>query len=93
MALTMTRREEVDYLKLTVLVSAIITAGKIASGQDAGDGLRNSLKVLRATLFPEIESDLLEKAMQNEKILEQEFKKGSLKVQALEYGTKRKKKR
>ena len=93
MAYGMTRREELEYLKLTVIVSAIVTAGRMAAGAEAGDGLRNALKSYRSSMFPEIESDLLEKAQQNERILEQEYSRGPMKVQSLEYGSKRKKKR
>lgn len=89
----MMRREELDFLKLTVLISAIVHAGKMASGNEAGDSLKKSLQSYRSVLFPEIESDLLEKAQQNIKILEQEYKKGPLKVQSLEYSTSRRKKR
>jgi hypothetical protein len=87
------RREELDYLKLTVLVSAILTSGRIAAGADAGDSLRTAMQSYRGALFPEIKSDLLAKAKQNEKILEQEFTKGPLKIKPLDYGTKRKKNR
>lgn len=87
------RREQLDYLQMSVLVSAVMSAGRMASGGDPGDSLRNALKLYRTSMFPEIESDLLEKAKQNEKILEEEYKKGSLKVQPLQYSTKRKKKR
>lgn len=88
----MMRREESEYLKLTVIVNAIATAGRIAAGGEPGDGLKKALQTYRSILFPEIESDLLEKAQQNERILEDEHKKGPLKVQSLQY-TKRKKKR
>jgi hypothetical protein len=89
----MMRREELEFLKLTVIVSAIVHAGKMASGNEAGDGLKKALQTYRSVLFPEIESDLLEKAQQNIKILEEEYKKGPLKVQSLEYSTSRRKKR
>ena len=86
----MTRSEEKDYLKLTVMVAAIVHAGKMAAGADAGDGLKKALSSYRSIMFPEMESDLLDKAKQNEKLLEQEFKKGPMAVKALDYGTKRK---
>lgn len=88
----MTRREELEYLQMSVIVSAITTAGKMAGGGDPGDSLRNALRTYRGALFPEIQSDLLEKAKQNERILEDEYRRGPLKVQSLEYATKRKKK-
>jgi hypothetical protein len=91
MSYGMMRREELDYLKLTVVISAILTAGRIAAGGEAGDSLRNSLQGYRAALFPEIQSDLLAKAKQNEKILEQEFTQGPLKVKSLNYGKRGKK--
>lgn len=89
----MTRREELDYLRLTVMVTAIITAGRIAAGGEAGDSLKNALQSYRSMIFPEIETDLIDKAKRNEKILEEEFKRGPIKIQALDYGTKRRKKR
>jgi hypothetical protein len=91
MSYGMMRREELDYLKFTVIISAIITAGRIAGGGEAGDSLKNSLQSYRSALFPEIQSDLLAKAKQNEKILEHEFTKGPLKVKPLSYGKRGKK--
>ena len=90
MSYGMMRREELRYLELTVLISAILTAGRMAAGADAGDSLRTALQSYRGALFPEIQSDLLAKAKQNEKILEKEFTSGPLKVKPLNYGTRRK---
>lgn len=93
MTALMMRREEAEYLKLTVIVSAIIHAGKMAAGGDTGDSLKKSLQAYRSILFPEIESDLLEKAQQNMKILEEEYKKGPLNIQSLKYASRRNKSR
>lgn len=88
----MMRREELRYLETHVHVAAVITSGRIAAGADGGDSLRNALKSYKSAMFPEIETDLLAEAAKNEKILEQEVKRGPMKVQALSYETKRKKK-
>lgn len=93
MTALMMRREETEYLKLTVLMTAIMQSGKMAAGLEPGDALKKALQMYRGSLFPEIESDLLSKAQQNVKILEEEYRRGPLKIQSLEYGTKRKKKR
>ena len=87
------RREEVEYLKLLTIVSAIISAGRMAAGAEAGDSLSQAFQNLRGALFPEIKAGLLAKAEKNVKILEDEFKKGPLKVKAREYSTTRRKKR
>lgn len=87
------RREEIGYLKLITIVAAIISAGKIAAGAETGESLKEALKDLRSALFPEIKEGLLAKAAKNVKILEEEFKKGPLKVKAREYSTTRRKKR
>lgn len=87
------RKEALEYIKITTIISAIISAGRIAAGGDAGDSLKNSLQNLRSILFPEIEIDLKAKASENLKILEKEYKKGPLKVKARDYDTKRKRKR
>ena len=91
MSIGMMRREEIRYMELTVLISAVLTAGKLAAGGDPGDSLRNALQTYRGVLFPEIKSDLLAKAKQNEKILEQEFAKGPMKAQSLNYKKRGKK--
>jgi len=89
----MARREEVEYLKLVTIVSAIISAGKIAGGGDPGDSLRNTLKDLRSSLFPEIQAGLIATAEKNVKILEEEYKRGPLKVKAREYAKRKKRQR
>jgi hypothetical protein len=93
MTMGQARREELDYLRMTVLVTAILSAGKVASGQEMGDHLKKSLKTFRSAMFPEIDTDLIAEAKKNEKLLEREFKRGPMQVQSLEYGSKRKKKR
>ena len=87
------RREELEYIKIMAIVSAIVTAGRVAAGADAGDSLQNALKELRSAMFPEIKAGLLEKAEKNLKLLEQEYQKGPMKVKAREYSTKRRRKR
>ena len=76
-----------------VIVSAIITAGRMAAGAEAGDSLSSAFKELRGALFPEIKVNLMAKAEKNVKILEEEYKRGPLKVQSREYSTKKRKKR
>ena len=87
----MMRREESEFLKLTVVVSAIMTAAKGIMTGESGDGLQKALQNYRSSVFPEIQSDLMDKAQQNLKILQEEFNKGPLYVQSLQYSRKGKK--
>lgn len=84
-------REEVRYAEVTLMVAASIHAGKIAGQQEPGDSLGSALRHYKNLVFPDIKNDLEGKARKKEDILKHEFERGPLKVQSLEYGTKKKK--
>lgn len=81
------------YLELVTIVEAIRdAAGVIVSGEGKFKGSSESLKKLRDLLFPEYEDNLEEKAKNTAALLEKEFERGPLTVQALDYGSRKKKK-
>ncbi len=81
------------YMELVTLVETIRdAAGAIMSGEGKFKGSSESLKRLRDFLFPEHSDNLEEKAKNTAALLEKEFERGPLTVQALDYGTRKKKK-
>lgn len=78
------REHELEYLKIMVLVNAILQTGSnIASslsGQDSpgGDSLRKSLDGLKKILLPHLAEELTKKAEQAKKTLVEEVKRGPL---------------
>lgn len=80
------RNAEIDYLKLIVIVNAIIQTGNriaaaVTGGESSGqDALRKSLDALEKIMLPHRSEERDHRAAQVKKILEREMKGGPLKV-------------
>lgn len=78
------REHELEYLKLMVIVNAIMQVGSnIASAltsQDSagGDSLRKSLDALKKHLLPHMAEDVERRAVEAKKMLVEEAKRGPL---------------
>ncbi len=83
-------REELRYAETIALVAAVTHAGKVAGHVEPGDSLGTALRHYKNLVFPDIKTDLESTARKKEEILKHEFERGPIKVQSLEYGTKKK---
>lgn len=89
------RRDELEYMKVLVIVNAIISAGSnIAaalsdSGGAGNDVIQKSMDSLRSVLLPHMEDEKESKAELAKKILTEEYEKGEIKFKVV--GGKKKK--
>ncbi len=89
------KKNEIEYLKINTIVNAIITVGNLISSTVArsefsgSDALNKSLNALGEELLPHNAEERKRKAKMAKIILEQEVKKGPLKIQVMQ--SKRKK--
>ena len=82
------------FLELVTIVHAIQeAANSIVSGESKFSNTAKNLKKIRDLLYPENASEVEDKAAKSKDLLEKEFSRGPLKVQALDYGSRNKKKR
>lgn len=83
-----------SYFQVLVLVQAIQEAAKIiASGEGSFSKTSDTLRTLRGMMFPELAEDTESRAQKAQEIMAQELSKGPLKIQRLDYETKKKKRR
>lgn len=75
-----------------MLIGAIMHAATVIAGGKPNDSLAKNLKLYKNIFFPEEAVAMEEKAAVTEAILAEEFKRGPMKVQSLEYGRKKQKK-
>lgn len=88
------KQREQRHMEVTILVNAILSAAAaMAGGKSDFEVLRDLLRKYTDLLYPEDAHDIEEKASRVKRLLEREFEKGPMKVQAQEYGKKRRKKR
>lgn len=85
---------QADYRKLLVVVSAIQEATKIiVSGEGGFTKTADAMRGFRDLLFPEIAEETRDKARRTQELISNELAKGPLKVQRLDYGSRKKKRR
>jgi hypothetical protein len=87
-------RNQVDYKKLLIIVSVIQEATKImVSGEGGFTKTADAMRSLRDALFPEIAEETRDKAKRTQEMISKELEKGPIKVQRLDYGGGKKKRR
>lgn len=84
-------KQDVRYAETVLHVSAMVHAGKVAAGGDPGDSLSAALRHYKNVMFPDVKVDLEKTAREKEDLLRHEYEKGPLKVQSLNYGSRKKK--
>lgn len=78
---------------MMLMIKTVMTAAEIISTGKSDNKLQDLVKEYRAHTYPENKHDLEDVAKRHEAIMKSEFAKGPMKVQAQEYGKKRKQKR
>ena len=93
------RRAEIEFLKLTVVVNAIISVGNgivaaiSKSDGSSSDALNKSIDGLKELLLPHWSEEKNRKAAQVRKIMVEELNRGPLKVKVVGDGKKKKNQR
>lgn len=92
--LRMKEKNQVLYFQLTTVITAMqALAQAIVSGEASFTKTNDSLRIVKDLLFPELREEVEDKMEKTRVIMEKELAKGPLKVQALDYGKKRKKRK
>lgn len=88
------RKRDQRYAEMMLLVRAVMAGASIAVGDQSGlDKLKDMHQYYTDLVYPEDAHDLEDKAERTKRILEREFAKGPMKVQAQDYDRKRKRRR
>lgn len=80
-------------MEVLLIVKAIVAAATAIGGKDPGTGLQEIFKEYTDMIYPDRAHKLEDKALRTKKILEREFAKGAMKVEAQNYDKKPRKKR
>lgn len=88
------KQRDQRHMEVMIVVHAILGAATaIAGGKGDFQALRDSLHRYTDHLYPEDAHELEDKASRIKRLLEKEFARGPMKVQAQDYDKKRRKKR
>lgn len=82
-------RNRIDFLRTRVIVNAIVEAAKVIREGGGFNGTNDALKAYKNALFPEIGQELARTAAETEKLLEKEFERGPMQVEALDYSLRK----
>lgn len=82
----------IEYLGVKAVVAAIFDLGAMLNGKSSNK-TEDVLKAFRDVLLPEFAESVKEKALSTEEILKREAQSGPMKVQALNYDSKKRKRR
>jgi len=85
----MARKRDTRFLEVTLIIRAILTAAHIIAKSSTDNKLSDALKEYTTHLFPETKYETEDMAKRAATILEKELAKGPLKIQAQDYGKRR----
>ena len=88
------KKREQRFMEMMIVIQAIVGAAHtIAGGKSDFQALSDLVRKYADLTYPEDAHDLEDKATRIKRIMEEEFAKGPLRVQAQDYDKKRRKKR
>jgi hypothetical protein len=87
------RERDLRYMEVGLIIKAIVSAANAMNGKDSGSALSDLFREYTDATYPERAGKLEDKAAKTKRILEREFSKGPMKVQAQNYDKKPKKRR
>ena len=87
------KERDIRFVETMVIVKALVTVANVLNGAKDSDALNEIINEYKGMMFPELSHELEGKAARIDKMLEKEFHKGPIKVQAQDYDRKRRKRR
>lgn len=87
------KRTLIEYYQTLVVVNAVIEGVKVSREGGSFDLTNKTLKRYQSLVFPGMVEDDAKTAEKTKALLEHEYNKGPLQIQALDYGSGRKRRR